>query len=623
MTSRLFIKCLLAVTFNFFICNHLKAQTDFHEDSSLIVENANELLVKQKRLKDQDSIIDFLGKGTKKSTDLSIDLIQFYLARFYYLRQNIPKAIIIANRNIEDNYNLNNSDAKFNNIKGAIYSLKKEYGNAIQAFLKAAKGYQKQGNILREHVIYNNIANIYLALGDHQQAYNYSELCFSEYRAFPENPNYLGFLGMLIICENNLNMLDSAKVHIDMGLKLLNTTKDIQGKIIVNFAKSEWEYKNDNFHKAIPFALKSLKISDQYNLKQFQIMSEILLMDIHNLLEEYSLALNFGESAKNNLKYYNNSSMKHSISNGLATSYAGLGEFEKAYFYKNETDSLKTIDRDVKNKRNMDSLLVEFETSEAQNELLRKEVLIQTKDKDIEERNNLIIFISLTLFIFLISAIAVYLYIWQKRIIEIEKSEKKIIKSIQEGEEMERKRISSELHDGLASELTALKIALEKEQFEDQRIFNLLSNAHALTRRISHNLAPLRLEEVGFTEAVADFIKNNDYENSISFYTNLQEEPMLSKQKRTVLFRCIQEVIQNAMKHAKAQRIDVQVLSLEKKIQVSVEDDGIGFDVKQNFKGVGLNSLKDRLTAIGGELLIDSSRGNGTSLFMNIKTGEL
>src|SRR5690554_6082795 len=144
--------------------------------------------------------------------------------------------------------------AELLNLQWAIHSVKREYNLASQLSLNASNGYQNQGNELREHVIYNNIANIYLALGDHKQAHHYSKLCFSVYGQYPMKPNFLSFLGILIVCENNLDMLDSAKTHIDLGMKYVDTTKDIQGKILMNFVKSEWEYKNKEFHKAIPFA---------------------------------------------------------------------------------------------------------------------------------------------------------------------------------------------------------------------------------------------------------------------------------------------------------------------------------------------------------------------------------
>lgn len=231
------------------------------------------------------------------------------MARHYYLKQDNNKALDIVNSRITDNYNHNHSDAKFYNMQGAILSLKREYVRAIKAFLNAAQGYQKQENKLREHIVYNNIANIYLALGDHKQAYQYSQLCYSELQKHTDNPNFLSVLGILVVCENNLGKLDSAKEHIDLGLKILDTTSDIQGEVILNFGKSEWEFKSHNYYKAIPYAIKSKDINEKYGLIQFKIMSLILLMDIHNQLGENKLAMDFGLSAQKNIQYYNNLSM--------------------------------------------------------------------------------------------------------------------------------------------------------------------------------------------------------------------------------------------------------------------------------------------------------------------------
>ena len=618
MFPKLLAKGLILLVLKLFVCFPIYAQTDFHEDSLKIIENAGKLLSSEIGKASQDSIVDFLGQGVKAS-DLSRDLIQFYLARHYYLRQEVSKAIIVANRSIEDNYNPDNSDAKFFNIKGAIHSLKKEYGKAIQSFLKAAKGYQKQGNMLREHVIYNNIANIYLALGDHRQAYSYSERCFSKYRAFPEDPNYLGFLGILIVCENNLDMLDSAKVHIDMGLKLVDTTNDIQGKIIVNFAKSEWEFKNDDYHKAIPYAIKSLKISEKYNLKQFQIMSEILLMEIHNALKEYTLALKYGMSARGNLKYYNNISMQHSISNSISKTYAGLGDFRNAYIFKSETDSLKSIDRSEKSKRSVDSLLVQFESLNNKNKILGQEATIAVQNHTIERRNNILIVGGFTFSLVLLFIIWLVVYNRQRLKIIHNEQEAEIAKAISASEEAERSRLSSELHDGLAAELTALKLELERSECTSKSAYKMLKKAHQMTRRISHNLSPFLITEKGLVEALAYLVNNNNVNHNLRFYTNVSEPLPLLPKIQTILYRSTQELIQNVLKHAKASEIVVQVILKKEMLTISVEDNGVGMEVDLVNNSIGLGSLKQRIELIKGTFDIDSSPGHGTTVFINLK----
>src|SRR5690554_4948446 len=192
MSLRLLFKLNYVLSFITFIVFDCYSQTAFTEDSLKIVENANKVLTAEVNVQNQDTLAKLLSEGVSEFSDESKDLVQFHIARFYFMRKEFSKALFVAKKNIEDHYNYNGSDAKFYNLKGVIYSLRKEYGIAIQSFLKAAKGYQYQSNFLREYVIYNNIANIYLALGDYQRAYDFSSLCFSKFRDFPQDPNYLG-----------------------------------------------------------------------------------------------------------------------------------------------------------------------------------------------------------------------------------------------------------------------------------------------------------------------------------------------------------------------------------------------------------------------------------------------
>jgi len=598
---------------------HICAQKPFAEDSVLIENQTTYFLRKKEIIKDESALLDSLSKNVSNLDDEKInDFLKYQGAKYYYLKGMLSKALTLADEALNDNYEDESKDAKFHNLKGIILTLKKQFEPAISSYLNAVKGYQNEGNVIKEHVVYNNIANIYLALGDFEQSYYFISKCFNEIGKHPENVNYLTMLGILTICENNLQKLDDAKNHLNELIPKVDTSNNILAKVIAYYAQSEYRFKNDDYLQAIRPAEKSIMLSEKFGLDQYVLIGNTLLMGVYNELGDYKKSLVHGLEALHYLKTSKNKSAKHSIFQGLSIAYAEQNDFKKAYFYQKSADSLRSIDRKIKTRSKLDSLLVAFETSEAQNEVLRKEIQIKAKDQEIEERNNLIILISLILFIFLIVGVSIYIYVRQKRILEIEKSEKEFIQAIREGEEMERKRISSELHDGLASELTALKIAIEKEQIKDQRIFNLLSNTHALTRRISHNLAPLKLEQAGLIGAVRDFIENNDFENKISFYTNIESKISLDVLKQTVVYRCIQELIQNAMKHSKAQKISVQIIQMEHDIQISVEDDGVGFDVRKIAKGVGIASLKARLASIGGEILIDSTPGHGTSIFINI-----
>lgn len=595
------------------------SQSGFQKDSIQIIENANELLTSKISIENRDSLIQFLSKEILNSNQETDDLVQFYLARHYYLKQDIDQALDIVYSRLIDNYNLNQSDAKFYNMQGAILSLKREYVRAIRAFLNAAKGYQSQENPLREHIVYNNIANIYLALGDHQQAYHYSRLCYDELKKHTDNPHFLGILGVLIICENNLARLESSKKHLDLGFKILDTTTDIQGEAILNFGRSEWEFKNKEFFKAIPFALKSKEISEKYGLIQFKIMSLILLMDIHNNLEENQLAADFGMIAQKDIQSYNNLSMEHSITNGLAIAFAGIGNYKNAYYYKKRTDSLKTLDRNEGNKRTMDRLLVRFESLSNKNKILKQEALIALQNNDLERRKNFLIIVGSSLLFSILIIVGIIIFNRQRLKLIQHREEEKIAKAVSHSEEAERSRISSDLHDGLAADLTALKLELEQNTSTTEKAYLILRNAHQMTRRIAHNLSPFMINEKGLVEAIKYMIKTNNIKDNLKFYTNISEAIQLDPNVKIILFRSTQELLQNALKHANASEIVVQIMLNLKDLSISVEDNGVGIEKGAMDDAIGLGSLRKRIELIHGEFHIDSSAGHGTTVFINLK----
>lgn len=612
------ILCFQIIVFAILAGSYTFGQTSFPEDSLQIVNNSRKLL-KKPEVKKEAEIVAFLSQKVEHQNRKTEDFIQFTLGRLYFMRQNIPAVEKVVKRNLEDDYNENHSDAKFYNMQGVVLSLKSKYEAAISSFLTSADKYARRGDKRSEHTIYNNVANIYLALGDHHSAYNYSSKCFNVFQKYPDDPNFLSLLGVLAVCENNLGMLDSAEVHIEKGLDMLENTTNIKGSILLNYAKSELEFKKGNYYKAIPFARKSLTLSENYNLKEYQVISSIVLMKVHNQLEEFKIALSYGKSAQEMSTNLRNLSMQHSVYEGLARAQAGINDFEAAYDNISIADSLKNIDRNQQNKKSMDSLLVQFESLANKNKILGQQVIIASQNHVLEKKNSTLILISFTGLILILFFVGLFLFNRQRlRLIENEQ-EVKLINAVSATEEEERNRLSSLLHDGLAAELTALKLELERHDGVSQRSLAMLEKAHGLTRRISHNLSPYMIDEKGLVEALAYMVSNNNVNKNLFFYSNTKEKLSLSSKVSTILFRSAQELLQNAMNHSKATEIVVQVMKNGDILTISIEDDGIGMDTSVINDSIGLGSLKKRIELINGELNIDSSPSNGTSAFIHFK----
>lgn len=574
----------------------------FHNDSLKIVENANR--VAQQDVTLSDSLLFLLNKGIENPTEETNDLVQYYLSRHYFLIKDYEHAQEIINENTSQNQNFSHREAKFYHLKAIILASNKEYLSAIQLFLRVGSVYQKRNEQLKKAAVYNNVANIYLALGDHELSHVYSRKSFEVFRNYPTDPNYLTVLGVLAVCENNVKDLDSAAVHIKMGFKYLDTIPNILGETLLNFAKSEYEFISQNYEEAISYALKSMELSSRYNLAQFKSMNSILLMNIYNKIEKYDRALMYGEQANNLLENTENLSMYHEISNGLSIAYAGLHDFKRAYFYKSKTDSAKTLDRNRKNKEKMDSLMVQFSALANENKILSQEADIALKDAKLDKGKYLLIVLS----IIIILVLALYLV----HISSLKQKEARLlVEAINESEEKERNRLSSEVHDGLAAELTVLKLELEKRG-DNQRALSILQRAHTMTRSIAHNLSTYFITQEGLVNAVRLMINNYNLNNNIKFYTNVDKQLKLKPKVEIILYRSIQELIQNTLKHSEATEINVQILLQGRRLKISVEDNGMGIEDEKINESTGIRSLFRRIELIHGTLSFDSSVGKGT-----------
>ena len=193
-----------------------------------------------------------------------------------------------------------------------------------------------------------------------------------------------------------------------------------------------------------------------------------------------------------------------------------------------------------------------------------------------------------------------------------------------EGEERERKRFAIELHDGLGQILTAAKYYLEglskviPSRYEDEYNIccELLSSAITETRNISHGLMPTSLADCGLNIALSDLCKHALLINGhpIRFECNEKEEINIDDFKELMIFRIVQEGINNIQKHAGATQAFVSLQLENNNVVLLVSDNGLGFDMNNTQQGFGLLSICNRSKLLGGCCSLNSEPGKGTHI---------
>jgi len=188
-----------------------------------------------------------------------------------------------------------------------------------------------------------------------------------------------------------------------------------------------------------------------------------------------------------------------------------------------------------------------------------------------------------------------------------------------QSQEDERKRIAKELHDSISQQLTLIK---KKAQSTNQdEITSLTHNTLEEVRAISRGLYPPLLKQLGFTESIEQLILEVDEQTNVFVSADIENIDAYFNEEQTLnCYRFIQECIHNCLKHAQAKALSVGVLNTSETIEISIQDNGKGFDAinAQKQHSLGLKTMYERIRILDGELNIDSKPNQGTLIVAKI-----
>jgi PAS domain S-box-containing protein len=217
-------------------------------------------------------------------------------------------------------------------------------------------------------------------------------------------------------------------------------------------------------------------------------------------------------------------------------------------------------------------------------------------------------------------------------ITEIKRLEEKVIQSVIEAEDRERKRIASELHDGLGQYLVAANMNFQSvennlEPLSEKRTkqfktgLSHLKKALSETRNIAYNLMPKAIADYGLLTALENLIQDlrDSTKINVAFNYNF-DELKLSEQGEINIYRILQEIISNAVRHSECSNISVILRKVEGNLKLMVKDDGKGaeLDHAHDQQGLGLRSIKTRVNSLNGDLNIKSKPGEGMEISITI-----
>lgn len=247
---------------------------------------------------------------------------------------------------------------------------------------------------------------------------------------------------------------------------------------------------------------------------------------------------------------------------------------------------------------------------------------------------------TLVVFIFL------FLIVYQRRVLrhrtelqrlETEKQQA-LTSAVLETQESERRRLAEDLHDSVGQVLSAVKMnmsRLEKRHAKatapDAAYLDMFASTQSMVndsigeiRNIIRDILPPVLRDFGLVEAVRDLCGKIQQNTGLSVQFGYDGEPFRAKpESEVMLYRVVQELFNNAIKHAKATELTVSLIRRGDVLTLHFADNGVGFDKSKVVNGLGLRGMESRIQLLKGEILVDSQPGHGTRTTLRVEMGSI
>lgn len=512
------------------------------------------------------------------------------------------------------------------NCVGSIYKNGTSMSDsAAYYFLKALEITEKKGNRYYTATILNNLGSTFISEKEYGIAKKYLEKSLGinqSLEAWDQIALNYNNLGRIASAENDTS---GAMVYYRKSLDIYAQRGNEYGIADVNTNMGDLFFKEKKFNQALEKFDQALASYKKINVVKGIVTAQMNKSAVYSMMDKLSQALALQDSCLALTDEMGDKRLRMMVMKNIAVNHEKSGKFRQAYEMMIELADLTDKVYDIEKTRATFNLLIKYEKEQDQARILilEKENLVRTNERNMYLFLALgIIVVTLFLFIYFRERSKHEQEITRQKILQLEE-EKKLMAArlLVEGQEEERKRIASELHDGLGILLSVTKMRFStirdsspenKELLESAS--SMLEQASGEVRRISHNMMPGLLTKLGFYEAVEDLFERVGDSGEIKVTCNIiGNQERLPENKEIMLYRIIQELVNNTLRHAEAKIMSLGINIRPDKLEITFSDDGKGFDYKEKMESgsIGLKSIQSRVNFLNGVLMFDTRPGNG------------
>ncbi len=550
---------------------------------------------------------------------------------------------------------------------GIIHNSLGKYDSSFVFLNLALESAKKMKNEELKYSIFHNLSSNYIAIGDYTQAlsyliqaitffekeHNYQKLnkCYINlgdlYQKTGEIKSAERFLLKAIIAAESLNdkSLIAASQNTygiylakngsyDSALVYFSNSAIIREEI-KQFSELYWNYNNmggvyyylNKLDKALFYFNKCLENAKKINSEAIIATAYNNIGSVLNQMKKFDQAIEQHLLALKLSDKINNSTIKKDALENLYQAYQDKGDYKKALeyheLYTNYSDSIFSIEK----MEQLANIKTKYETEYKVKEIEQEREDAKANAIAEGQKKNMLLLSLIAVILIAVFVLVLIALNNKKKKVELEiTAQKKIVEAIFEAEEKERSRIAKDLHDGIVQNLTALKFAVNNivkntptQVIELENIVGDLEKTSKEVREISYQMMPVTLKELGLIKVLEELLQRNLKNTMIEFdFNHFGIEHRLPEKIEVNVYRICQELLNNSLKHSQATNISILLQIKNNTLQLTYEDNGVGFDTNNVKIGIGLNSLNSRIEMIKGSLEFDEKTISGTTAYIKI-----
>ncbi len=514
----------------------------------------------------------------------------------------------------------------FYNIKGATLHYGNQLDSAIVYYLKAIKIYETKNDSLKASTIRFNVGNLFLSHRNYEKAQEQFKDMLNTTLRYGDS-TYLGSLYTLLsTTEQQIGSVSKAIEFAQKGLAISTQRNDVLGVMLANRQLGQIANSEGQYDAGVKYLTVAQELAEKIKMPYYLALTYLGLAEAYEGLGNFPEAVNNGIVALKYAEAQGFGSYLGTLYRTLSSSYAKQGKYKLGYDYQLRYTRFQDSVAGALNKEIVNNLLIKYETAKKDQRLTEQNLSIQ------KQRNKIQLFSGLITLLSIAGLLMFYLQRSrnkQKMEANHLKHEKEVMQALLQGEEKERQRLSAELHDNISNGLYQCKLMLSKPGTEPAVVLDAASlQIEQLikdSRNLAHQLAPESIRQLGLIKTLEKHIQFlNELPRNIKFFARFPFEttPLhLNTETQLLLFRVVQELTGNILKHSEATEAFIQFQEADREYSITIEDNGKGFDYNKAVQdSTSLKSLENRLELIGATINWQTTPEKGTAVQIHLST---